>query len=306
VPLLPEVQLLIDGLAAAGGQPIEEMTAPEARALFSGMNTALPTTAPEVPTTVATVRGPGGDIPVQVYDPPGASPSGPTLVWFHGGGWVIGDLATADPTCRHLASRTGVRIVSVDYRLAPEAQFPAAAEDCYAAFAAVRDGALGGPPSTVAIGGDSAGGNLAAVVALMAREAGGVQPSFQLLVYPVTDYAQDTVSYRDNAEGYFLTAGAMKWFWDQYAPGDLRKEWKASPLRAPSFADLPPALVITAEFDPLRDEGEAYAAALEAAGTPVKSHRYDGLIHGFFGMPEFCGAPAMAAMEEAADRLRSI
>ena len=306
MPLLPEVQLLIDGLAAAAGTPLEEMSAPDARAMFTAMNSMMPTAAPDIPTSLATLAGPAGPIPVKVYDPPGSSPEGPTLVWYHGGGWVIGDLATVDAACRYLADRAAMRIVSVDYRLAPEAPFPAAADDAYAAFVAVASGELGATPSAVAVGGDSAGGNLAAVVALIAREEGGLQPAFQVLVYPVTDAGMDTVSYRDNGEGYFLTTSAMGWFWDQYAPGDARFEALASPLRSVSLTDLPPALVITAEFDPLRDEGEAYARALEAAGTPVKLHRYDGQIHGFFGMPDLCGPSALAAIDEAAAALRDI
>ena len=306
MPLQPEVQLLLGGLAGAGGPPLEELTALQARELFDTMSTALPTLAPEVPTTSASVPGPAGDIPVRVYDPPGSSPSGPTLVWYHGGGWVIGNLATADPTCRYLAAGSGMRVVSVDYRLAPEHRYPAAAEDAYAALVAVAAGHLGGEPSLVAIGGDSAGGNLTAVVALMARDRGGPRAAFQLLVYPVTDAGMDLASYTDNAEGYFLTAASMAWFWDQYAPGDDRYDAYASPLRAASHGDLPPALVITAEFDPLRDEGEAFAKALEGSGVPVKVRRFDGQIHGFVGMPELCGPTAMAAIDESAAALRAL
>ncbi|MHB8466730.1 MAG: alpha/beta hydrolase [Acidimicrobiales bacterium] len=302
MPLQPEVQLLLDGLAAAGGTPLEEMSAPDARQMFTMMNAALPTSAPDVPTSSRSV----GDVPVRVYDPPGSSPAGPTLVWYHAGGWVIGDLDTTDPACRYLASLAGIRVVSVDYRLAPEYRFPAAVDDAYAVFSAVAAGELGGPPSVVAVGGDSAGGNLAAVVPQMVRDRGGAVPAFQLLIYPVTDAAMDTPSQRDNGEGHFLTASAMRWFWDQYAPGVERLDPYASPLRATSLAGLPPALVITAEYDPLRDEGEAYAAALEAAGVPVKAHRYDGQIHGFLSFPEMCGPTAMAAIDEAAAALRDL
>jgi acetyl esterase len=300
------VKLLLDGLAAAGGTPLEEMTPPEARALYAAMGTTLPTNAPSVPSSSATLPGPAGPIPVRVYDPPGSGPAGPTLVWYHGGGWVIGDLDTADSSCRYLAARSGFRVVSVDYRLAPEHRYPAAAEDAYAALVAVADGALGGPPSLLATGGDSAGGNLTAVVGLLARDRGGPSVAFQLLVYPVTDCGMDTGSYLSNGEGYFLTAASMRWFWDQYTDATTRLEAYASPLRATSLAGLPPAFVVTAEFDPLRDEGEAYAKALEAAGVPVELRRVDGQIHGFFSMPEVCGPPALAAVEAAGDRLRAL
>jgi acetyl esterase len=270
--------------------------------MFTMMSTALPTAAPEVPVSSRSLPGPAGDIPVRIYEPAGSSSSTTTLVWYHGGGWVIGDLATADPTCRYLADRGGVRVVSVDYRLAPEDPFPAAADDAYAAFVAVASEARG----AVAVGGDSAGGNLAAVVALMARDKGGPQPVFQLLVYPVTDGTLTSESYKANGEGYFLTSSGMRWFWDLYAPGTARSHPYASPLAAESHTGLPPALVITAEFDPLRDEGNAYARALEAAGATVKLRCFDGQIHGFFGMAELCGPTAMEAIDDAAAALRAI
>jgi len=206
------------------------------------------------------------------------------LVFFHGGGWVIGNLDTHDMVCRALANAAGCLVVSVDYRLAPEARFPAAAEDCYAATAWVAEHArsLGGDGSRIAVGGDSAGGNLSASVALMARDRGGPPIAFQLLIYPVAAADFETASYRACAEGYGLSRADMIWFWDHYVP-DTRD--RANPYVAPLGADdlsgLPSALVITAEYDPLRDEGEALAAKLSAAGVPTTLARYDGQIHGF-------------------------
>ena len=323
MPLQPEVQQLIDGLAAMGIRPMEEMTPSEVRTTFAALGEMGPGSAPDFPWWDGAVPGPGGDIPVRVYDPAGSSPQGPVLVWYHGGGWVIGDLVTADQTCRHLAALTGIRVVSVDYRLAPEHPFPAAADDAYAAYEAVRRGTLSPPaaqggggsggggsgprPSVVAVGGDSAGGNLAAVVTLMARERAQPQPAFQLLVYPVTDAGMDTASYHDNAEGYFLTEASMRWFFDHYVGADagLRADPRVSPLRAASLEGLAPAHVVTAEYDPLRDEGEAYATRLRDAGVAVTEVRYDGQIHGFFGLIDFCGPTARQALETAATHVRN-
>jgi acetyl esterase len=228
------------------------------------------------------------------------------LVYFHGGGWVLGGIETHDGVCRELANAAGCVVVSVDYRLAPEHKFPAAVEDCYAAtqWAAAHAGDLGADARRLAVGGDSAGGNLAAVVSQMAPDRGGPPIVFELLVYPVTTAAFDTPSYRDNAEGYLLTAGDMRWFWNHYlnGPADADNPY-ASPLRATRLAGLPPALVITAEFDPLRDEGEQYAQRLEEAGVPTRLIRYDGMIHGFFGMSHMMDK-AKAAVREAGANLR--
>jgi acetyl esterase len=211
----------------------------------------------------------------------------PALVFFHGGGFVICNLDTHDGPCRSIANAAGCIVVSVDYRLAPEHPYPAAAEDCHAAteWVAKNGAEFGIDTSRIAIGGDSAGGNLAAVVALMARDRGAPSLRFQLLIYPVTDYAFETDSYRENAEGYLLTRDMMRWFWNLYVPDASKAaEPYASPLRAADLSGLPPALCITAEYDPLRDEGEAYAARLREAGVAATTSRYDGLFHGFFGM----------------------
>jgi acetyl esterase len=208
------------------------------------------------------------------------------LLWIHGGGWVIGDLDTADASARALANRSGAVTVSVDYRLAPEHTAPAALEDCVAALTWCVENAelLGVDANKVAVGGDSAGGNLAACLCQRMRDEFGPEIDFQLLVYPVVDCTLSSPSIDENAEGYFLTKDAMVWFVGHYL-GDLDpKHPSVSPLHADSLAGLPPALVITAELDPLRDEGEAYAAALRDAGVEVDAVRYAGQIHGFFGL----------------------
>jgi acetyl esterase len=254
-----------------------------------------------------TIPGPAGPIPVRVYSPePGTRPL-PLLVYFHGGGFVLCDLDTHDPTCRALAKRAGCVVVSVDYRLAPEARFPAAPEDCLAAarWAAANAASLGADPRRVAVAGDSAGGNLAAVVSLLARERGGPALVHQLLVYPVTDWSFDTASHRENAEGYLLTRDMMSWFRGHYfAKPEHATDPLAAPLRAADLRGLPPATVLTAEFDPLRDEGEAYAARLREAGVPTTLTRYDGMFHGFFGMTARIDR-AREAVEDATRALRN-
>jgi len=231
------------------------------------------------------IPGPEGQIPVRIFRP-SDDQNLPLLLWFHGGGWVVGDLDTSQPDCRRLANEVGCVVASVGYRLAPEAPFPAAIDDCSAAvdWALSSAGELGTNPDAIAVGGDSAGENLAACAALrMARK--GQTLAFQLLVYPVTDADFHRPSYLENAEGYLLTRDAMQWFWDCYVPeAAKRRDPDACPLHAQDLSWLPLALVITAEYDPLRDEGEAYAAALKAAGVPVQLRRYQGVNHGFFHM----------------------
>ena len=239
-----------------------------------------------------TIPGPAGEIPVRIYWPEGPGPH-PVLVYFHGGGFVLCDLDSHDAPCRLLTDGAGCITVSVDYRLAPEHPFPAGPEDCYAATRWVAENAasIGGDAKRVAIGGDSAGGNFAAVVALMARDRGGPALVHQLMIYPVTDDRLETPSFAENGKGYMLTRDAMAWFWGHYLsrPEDGANPY-ASPLRATDLSGLPPATLITAEFDPLRDEGEAYARRLQEAGVPVELRRYDGVIHGFFAMLELSQA----------------
>ena len=286
MPLDPQAKAVLDQFASMGGPQLHEMSVARARELILGMVALGGEPESIVRIENRTVPGPAGQIPVRIYTPVGTAPF-PVLVYFHGGGWVIGNLDTHDGICRSLANRVGCLVVSVDYRLAPEHRFPAAPEDCYAAtrWLAEHAGSLGGDKGRIAVGGDSAGGNLAAVVALMARDRGGPKLAFQLLVYPATDTDFETRSYRENSEGYFLTRADMVWFWNHYAPRDEdRRNPYAAPLRAASLRGLPPALVITAEFDPLCDDGNAYAARLREDGVPVRLSQQDGLIHGFFQM----------------------
>ncbi len=242
-----------------------------------------------------TIPGPDGEVPVRIYWPTsagGGDDRAPGIVYFHGGGWVICDLDSHDATCRRLSNAIGAVIVSVDYRLAPEHRYPAAVDDCFAAtrWTAEHADELGIDAERLGIAGDSAGGNLAAAVALMARDRGGPPLASQLMIYPVidnTDRCNDYPSKTENATGYFLTTTSMVWYRDQYVPDpELAAEAYCSPLRAESHAGLPPAIVITAEMDPLRDEGEHYAELLRAAGVPVQLHRADGMFHGFFAMPD--------------------
>lgn len=307
MPVHPQVKIILDGLAAAEGPTLAELGPEQARAMFKQM------TLLEQPEDVARVDdraipGPGGDIPLRVYTPAEAvgERSG-LLVWLHGGGWVIGDLDTADATCRALANRSGAVVVSVDYRLAPEHPAPAAIEDCLAALGWVTENAslLGAGSEKLAVGGDSAGGNLAAVLCHRVRDEFGPEIDFQLLVYPATDLTLSHASIDENAEGYFLTKASMEWFTACYL-GDAGdpKDPSISPLHAASFEGLPPALVITAEYDPLRDEGEAYAQRLRDAGVQAEAVRYDGQIHGFFSMATAIER-AKEAQSAAAEALRA-
>jgi acetyl esterase len=282
----PEVQTILDLIASAQTVPIAEQSVQQVRAGFS----SLAVIEGEAVSAVSDHRfpGPAGDLTLRRYRPAGADPDAALgcLVWFHGGGFVIGDLDSTDSTARALANASGASVVSVAYRLAPEHPFPAAVDDAVAAYEWVRSNAdaLRVDATRLAVGGDSAGGNLAAVVTQLVKATKGRMPVFQLLVYPVTDLGGSYPSHDENAEGYFLTRDTMAWFAEQYLGGRDPSSPRISPLRATDVSGLPPALVITAEFDPLRDEGEAYAAHLEAAGVPVELVRFDGQIHGFFGM----------------------
>jgi len=249
--------------------------------------------------------GPDGKLRVRIYRPEGTGEL-PCLVYFHGGGWTFCSIETHDGTCRKLANGAGCAVVSVEYRLAPEHRFPAAAEDAFAAirWVAEQAEALGVDARRIAVGGDSAGGNLAAVASLMTRDRKGPKLCHQLLVYPITDHDFETGSYRDNAAGPLLTRAMMQSFWDFYVPDGDRSHPYVSPLRAESLDTLPPATVITAEYDPLRDEGEAYAARLGQVGVSVAASRYDGMIHGFFGFDEVL-PDARRAVEEASAALRA-
>jgi acetyl esterase len=282
MPLDAQTKALID--AAVDLPPTETLTPDEVRA---GLELRAQLTAGE-PQPVAHVEdtsipGPSGDIPVRIYTPEGSRPL-PCLVFFHGGGWVCGSLRTHDVLCRALANGAGCIVVAVDYRLAPEHKFPAAIDDALAAtrWVAANTGQLGIDPDRIAVAGDSAGGNLAAAVALESRDNSGPRLVFQLLIYPVTDHNFDTPSYVENGKDYRLTRAGMQYYWNHYLRGAAdADDQRASPLRASSHANLPPALVVTAEYDPLRDEGRAYADRLRAAGVAVEYREYAGLIHGF-------------------------
>ena len=269
---------------ARGGKPLHELTVTEARKAALVKIPKRSTPAPIALITNQTVPGPVGDIPVRIYTPEGIGPFA-LLVFFHGGGFVVGSLDSADQICRTLCWGAGCVVVSVDYRLAPEHKFPAAPDDCLAAtrWAAEHATEFNADPTRLIVAGDSAGGNLATVTALRIRDEGGPALSGQLLLYPVADYhTPPTPSYLANADGYLLTRDTMIWFWEHYLnSASEASDPHASPLRAPDLRSMPPALVITAELDPLRDEGERYAERLQLAGVPTVLSRYDGMIHGF-------------------------
>ena len=285
MPITAEVQEILKLRAAAPA--MHTLSVEEAR-----ISSAAARIQPDPPEPVAriedfTIPGPAGDIPVRLYSPdPDAQL--PAMVYYHGGGWVIGDLDSHDPLCRTLANRANVVVLSVHYRLAPEHKYPAAADDSYAAAQWVSEHGteIGADGSRIVVCGDSAGGNLSAVVSLMARDRGGPALRGQVLIYPVTNLDFGTDSYRDNGDGSKgLSEDGMRWFWQHYVRTQSEGfEPYASPLRADTIADLPPALVITAEYDALRDEGELYADRLERGGVTTQLTRYDGVIHGFVGM----------------------
>ncbi|MEO7459015.1 MAG: alpha/beta hydrolase [Acidimicrobiales bacterium] len=280
------MQPLLDAVAQTGGPGLHEVPPAEGRLMFKVL-ASMEACEDVERVDDRLIPGPDGDIPTRVYTPQAAvGEAHGVLVWFHGGGWVIGDLDTADSTCRALANRAGCVVVSVDYRLAPEHAAPAALEDCMTALAWTVENfeLLGVDASKVAVGGDSAGGNLAALVCQRVRDEFGPEIDFQLLVYPVTDLTLSHPSMDENAEGYVLTKASMEWFVGHYLGDADPKDASVSPLHADDLTGLPPALVITAEMDPLRDEGEAYAARLQEAGVPTELVRYAGQIHGFMGM----------------------
>jgi acetyl esterase len=306
VPVHPQVQTLLDAMAQLGGPELAEQSPADARAMYRALAAMEP--AEDVHRVDdRLVPSPAGDIPVRVYTPqPAVGEIHGVLVWLHGGGWVIGDIETADSTCRALANRADCVVVSVDYRLAPEHPAPAALDDCLAVLMWTVENAelLGVDASRVAVGGDSAGGNLAALVCQRVRDDFGPDIDFQLLVYPATDLTLSHPSIDENAEGYFLTKRSMEWFAGHYLGGRAGKDPSVSPLFAEHLGGLPPALVITAEYDPLRDEGEAYAARLREAGVPTELLRYEGQIHGFVGMAAMLD-DGKDAIDRAAAALRA-
>jgi acetyl esterase len=305
MPLDPMMKAMLDQLAALGAPPINTMPVADARAAMDAMVLMMGPGEEVAEVEDRTIGLSGRDLPVRIYRPDGLGDGpAPTLVFYHGGGFVLGGLTSHDRDCRALANRGRCQVIAVDYRLAPEHPFPAAADDATAAleFVAANAGDLGVDLDRLAVGGDSAGGNLAAVVALHARDV-GIALRFQLLIYPAVAGEGEYRSRTENATGYMLDRDSIVWFTNAYFPDGAPDDWRAAPISAASHRDVAPALIITAEFDPLRDEGEAYAATLEAAGVPAKASRYDGLIHGFFGMGALVPA-ANAAVDEAGDALR--
>ena len=300
----PQCKAFLDQLAAMGGRPMHEMTPAEARGL------ALPPelAGPERPVHSVvdrTVPGPAGQIPVRVYTPtPGRRLPG--LIHFRGGGFVLGTLNSSDRVCRDLAHLAGRVVVSVDYRLAPEHPFPAPVDDAYAATKYVLEHAseFGMDESQIAVGGESAGGNLAAVTALKLRQRGASPLTFQLLVYPLVDFNDESPSMRDFADGHFITADLLEYFARHYLGTQDRGQQDASPLNA-DLRGVPPAFVLTAECDPLRDQGEAYARKLAEAGVPVTHKRYDGAIHPFFSLAGIIDG-GKTAIADAAAALRAV
>ena len=296
----------------AGLPELHMLSVAEARAQFAARD--FPgLRRPEVARVVnRDMQGPGGSLGLRIYTPHG-TPHGvgpfPLMVFFHGSGFVVCSLDTHDGMCRNLCAGSGCVVVSVDYRLAPEHKFPAAPEDCLAAtrWAAANAAALGADPGRIVVAGDSAGGNLAAVTALRIRDEGGPRLAGQLLLYPVTDhYDSNMPSMSENAEGYGLTRAGMIWFWNHYLSDPAQgADSHASPLRAADLRGLPPALVVTAEYDPLRDEGEYYAERLRQAGVPAELKRWEGMNHGFLFWPGVVDK-AGAAMDEACAWVRRL
>jgi acetyl esterase len=287
MPVAPGLAGYLAQVAAANAPPIETLPLEDARAYATTAMQATEGPRQSVAWVedreLSTATGPSW---VRVYRPVPTDDPLPVIAYFHGGGWVLMGIETHDRICRRLANATGAVVVSVDYRLAPEHRFPAALDDCFAVTEWLADhaGRLGGDPQRLVVAGDSAGGNLAAAVALRARAAGPALRG-QVLVYPACDAAAETESLRTNGEGYLLTAADIAWFWGCYlGPDGDPMDPLASPIHAPDLTALPPAVVITAEYDPLRDEGEAYARRLDGFDVPVVLHRFDGVIHGFLGM----------------------
>ena len=306
MPVDPQIAAILAMLETSGAPSLSSGTPEQARAQFRFTTVDLrdPATLPQVASVDnATIAGPAGPIPIRIYRPDAAGPV-PTIVFFHGGGFVIGDLDTHDDHGRLLARDVEAVVVSVDYRLAPEHKFPAGFEDCFAAtkWAAETIGDLGGDAGRLAVAGDSAGGNFAAAVALAAHEA-GIPLAAQLLIYPGVDFTDDDAhaSRIENAEGYFLTAEDMVWFREHYIEEHHVRDPRASVLHAEDLTGVAPAVIGVAEFDPLRDEGEAYAKKLSDAGVPVLLHRFDGMVHGFYGMGVLSAKAAEAVQTLNAD-----
>ncbi|MEU7752339.1 alpha/beta hydrolase [Micromonospora sp. NPDC049171] len=300
MPMDPQVEALRRQRLTDRRPPLYEMSLQEARiADLADIRAGAGTPEPVAGVLDREIPGPGGPLPIRIYRPSGAGPF-PVLAYFYGGGWTLGNLDTSDAICRSLTNGVGCVTVSVGYRLAPEHRYPAAVHDCHAAvrWIAAHAAELEADPGRIAVGGDSAGGNLAAAVTLLARDDGGPSIAAQLLVYPNTDYRSDTPSMRQNDDDAFFNRRSVDWYWSHYladpADGD---DPLVSPLRAQDLSGLPAALVITAEYDPLRDQGEQYADRLRDSGVPVELTRYPGMVHGFFAMGGVVDAGARAVRQ---------
>lgn len=304
----PDAAKVVELIIASGRPPYPTIGHVAAREIFVASRAILqPDPAPVAEVRDLAAKGPAGPIPLRLYRGKGteAKSPQPTLIYFHGGGWVLGNLDSHDGVCRDIANAARCTVISVDYRLAPEAKFPAAADDSIAAAQWIHDNAaeLGVDRTRLAVGGDSAGGNLSAVVALHARDNGGPKLRLQVLIYPSADMSSVYPSYEEFAEQLPLTRTTMDWFVDLYLKNrsEDAKDWRASPLHAKSLTGLPPAFVITAAMDPLRDEGEEFARALMKAGVPVEVKRFDGQIHGFLTMGRIVKDSAVAIADIATE-----
>lgn len=304
MPLHPQAQVFCDAVNAAPYLAPSDERVEEIRTGFG----TLVTFAAGEPEAVFAIEDADADgVPVRVYRP-APDPDLPVIVYFHGGGWTIGSVEQFDRITRQVANATNAIVVSVDYRLAPEHPYPAPLDDCWQAlvWTAKNAATFGGDPTRLAVMGDSAGGNLAAVCALSARDAGGPALAMQVLVYPVVDCNFETASYRENGAGYLLTELDMRWFFSCYAGPDRdRSDWRISPLHAADVGSVAPAVVVTAEFDPLRDEGKAYAERLVEAGVEVAYYPYDGMIHAFFGLSAVFDASRDALQRVSTDLRRA-
>jgi acetyl esterase len=307
MPLDPQVKIILEEDAAKVLPTLVEHSAVEARKQMAELAPPVDPLLMVARVEDRKIKGPGGDIPMRLYYPEDNPPYS-VLVYFHGGGWVIGDLDSHHAICHAISKTGGCLVAAVDYRLAPEHPYPAPVEDAYAATCWVAENAeaIQADAGRIAVGGDSAGGTQAAVVAIMARDRSGPQIALQVLIYPITDYNFETSSYLKNADGYMLTRDLMIWFWKQYLENnEIAGHPYVSPLRADNLGELPDALVLTAQYDPLSDEGQAYARRLQEAGVSVKLTRYEGMIHGFFKMTSRLDK-ARQALDEVAEALKKM
>jgi len=287
MPLDPQIKPIIDQAASAGAPPLSSLSPHHARAAFRTMFEAFGgRPAPVAKSEDRTIPGPAGEIGLRIYTPEGKGPFH-ALMFSHGGGWVVGDLDTHDPLCRALTNAAHCITVAVDYRLAPEHKFPAAVDDCFAAYRWLRTHGrdVGADTTRVGVGGDSAGGNLLAVVSQLAASAGVPVPTCQVLIYPAVDFSLNTESHRELVEGHIIPRDRIEWYGQQYLRTEADKaDLRASPLRATTLAGQPPAMIVTAGFDPLRDEGRAYGEALRRAGVDVVYREFPGQIHAFVSL----------------------